>query len=255
MMSAEEFAEILPEIRKITPFIYLHVKGEPLTHPQFGRIMDLCDLYEMKVQLVTNGTLLSRYPDLYLHPSLRKISFSLQSVEFHHDHNIEAYMQRIIKFVETSSALGHPYCEIRFWRTDQKDMPATSRCMQMLKERYTFEDSGRRCSMKILDGVYVSSDNMFEWPSLSVENSSYGTCRGGIDQIAVLSDGTVIPCCLDNDGVINLGNIFKQPLADILKSERYLSLCDGFRKRLISEPLCRSCTFRLRFTPEPNSKH
>ncbi len=248
MMRPAEFESVIQNVKEHTDYVYLHVQGEPLSHPDFEEILDICDRYQMKVQLVTNATLLNRHPDLVNRSCLRKISFSLQSVEYHHNQDLHAYMNDIFSFIERASAAGRPYCELRFWRSDQKDMPATAECMRMIHERYTLKETNRRGSLQMLDGVYLSYDNMFEWPSISHDtDQTRGTCRGGIDQIAVLSDGTVIPCCLDNDGTIKLGNIFENTLAEILASQRYLNLVEGFRKHEVREELCRRCTFRYRF--------
>ena len=93
-LSIEEFLYIIQQVKPVTDYIYLHVQGEPLLHPQLEDIFLLCDRVGMHVQLVTNGTFLSRYPYLYNHPSLRKISFSLQSVEYQHSADIKEYMNR-----------------------------------------------------------------------------------------------------------------------------------------------------------------
>ncbi len=74
-----------------------------------------------------------------------------------------------------------------------------------------------------------------------------GFCMGLRDQIAVLSDGTVVPCCLDHEGDIALGNLFTSPLSEILASQRARALYDGFSRRLATEPLCRRCAYRVRF--------
>jgi radical SAM protein with 4Fe4S-binding SPASM domain len=75
-----------------------------------------------------------------------------------------------------------------------------------------------------------------------------GFCLGLREQFAVLADGTVVPCCLDRNADMALGNIFKQPINDILEGERARRIVDGFSKRQIAEELCRKCSYRQRFT-------
>ena len=73
------------------------------------------------------------------------------------------------------------------------------------------------------------------------------TCRGLLDHFGILSDGTVVPCCLDSDGIINLGNVFEEELADILASPRARAIPEGFRRRKAVEDLCRRCGFAQKF--------
>ncbi|NCB33781.1 MAG: hypothetical protein EOM64_07875 [Erysipelotrichia bacterium] len=101
-----------------------------------------------------------------------------------------------------------------------------------------------------MPNVYVDFDNMFQWPDIELAANSMqikGRCRGGIDQIAILSNETVVPCCLDADGAINLGSLQENTLSDILNSKRYLEMIEGFKKQQVIEPFCQSCNFRHRF--------
>ena len=246
-MSVQEFSHILDEIEPLTKYVYLHVQGEPLTHPHLAELLQVCDERGFHIQLVTNATYLNRWPDLADHPSLRKISFSLQSIEYQPDPDPAEYMNTILAFCEKASAAGHPYCEIRFWRDDQADMPKTKQCLDLIRSRYDVKPTGRPDNYSILPNVYVDFDNAFTWPEQAHDDSTKGTCLGGINQLAILSDGTVVPCCLDAHGRIALGNIFQQSLQEILASKRYQDLIGGFRQHRLSEPLCQKCTFRRRF--------
>ena len=117
----------------------------------------------------------------------------------------------------------------------------------MICAQYEMKPTGRPDNYAIMPNIYVDFDNAFSWPEQSSGDYTTGTCLGGISQLAILSDGTVVPCCLDAHGSIPLGNIFRQPMSDILQSERYLNLVKGFRHHRISEDLCRRCSFRQRF--------
>lgn len=74
-----------------------------------------------------------------------------------------------------------------------------------------------------------------------------GFCRALRDQAGILADGTVVPCCLDGEGIIDLGNIYRESWADIMGSPRARSLYDGFSRREVVEPLCETCGYRTRF--------
>lgn len=248
IMTPAEFQHVLCQVKQITSYVYLHVQGEPLLHPQFEEIIDLCDREQVQVQLVTNGSLLKDHMALGRHPSLRKISISLQSIEYQQC-SIEEYMTTVIRFCRICSIEGRPICELRFWREDQKDLLRTRTCLEMLQREFDMVPDGRKNNYRLLPGVYAEFDNSFEWPSgaPASDRECIGTCHGGIDQIAILSDGTVVPCCLDCEGHIRLGNLFDTNLQEILQSSRYLELVDGFQRHRVVEPFCRACTYRLRF--------
>ena len=98
-------------------------------------------------------------------------------------------------------------------------------------------------NIKVLSTVYVDKENEFTWPEIT-SHKSCGYCYALKTHIAILVDGTVVPCCLDSNGIISLGNIFKMNLEDIIQSERYQTLQKSFQDRNPSEKLCQSCTFK-----------
>ncbi len=61
-------------------------------------------------------------------------------------------------------------------------------------------------------------------------------------------DGTVVPCCLDHEGDIPLGNLFAQELDEIMSTEKARNIFNGFSQRQALEPLCRRCGYARRFT-------
>nr|WP_266096384.1 SPASM domain-containing protein [Aliarcobacter butzleri] len=63
----------------------------------------------------------------------------------------------------------------------------------------------------------------------------------------VLSNGDVVPCCLDKDAIINLGNIEDNSLKNILTSKRVKDIQNGFKKDILVEELCQKCEYRTRF--------
>ena len=244
-MTTEQFSKCIDEVLLLTDYIYLHVQGEPLLHPQIEEILTIADEKKCHVQLVTNASLLHRHNNLHRHPSLRKISFSLQSIEYQNT-DPTVLMEDILTFVKEAAPKGI-HCEIRFWREDQNEMGKTAICMDILSHRFTFSETNRHHSLKLSDHLYLSYGNSFSWPDIQekVERDK-GTCKA-TDQIAILCDGTVVPCCLDCKGIIHLGNVFETPLSDILQTQRYRAMIEGFRNHRIVEPLCRKCTYRHRF--------
>ena len=68
-----------------------------------------------------------------------------------------------------------------------------------------------------------------------------------MDQIASLADGTVVPCCLDSEGEIALGNLFETDMETILSSPRARAMREGLTAGKMIEPLCQKCTYARRF--------
>ena len=246
-MTLHEFEHTLMQVSAYTQYIYLHVLGEPMLHPAFDQILSVCDAEKASVHLVTNGSFLNRYPDLLTHSCLKTIAVSVQSASARPESSIRSYFTSVLELAERISAKGSLSADLRFWRSDADQDPNTSFCLNTLREKYSLQPTKRNNSYSILPNVYVSFANDFAWPVSSKSGSTSGTCLGGRMQIAVLSDGTVVPCCLDADSIMALGNLHQELLQDILKKPRYTELIRGFEQNHLSEALCRSCTYRHRF--------
>ena len=243
-MTTEEFENILIKIKDYTDYIYLHIKGEPLLHPNIIEFLRLADKYNLKVNLTTNGTLFSKIAkELSECKSLHKINFSL-----HSENNIDNYCEEIFKNVEL---LKDKIIIYRLWTLKNNQLDSKSQEIvnkirkyynlpqETVDKIYTFNN------IKIKSTIYVDKDNEFSWPEVTTHKSN-GYCYALKTQIGILVDGTVVPCCLDSNGVVNLGNIFKESLEEIINSEKYISLKKSFQDRKPCEKLCQSCTFKER---------
>ena len=242
-MTQDEFEHILKEVSKVTKVIYLHVKGEPLLHPKIIDFIKLAEKYNLTVNLTTNGILFPKLVDnLKDCKALHKINFSL-----HCEQNIPSYEENIFKNVEKLSP--NTVVIYRLWTLkDNKLDEKSTKIVEKLKKYYklsteTVEKLKKEKNIKISSTIYVDKDNEFNWPKLT-NHKSCGYCYALKTQIAILSDGTVVPCCLDSDGIINLGNIYQEPIEEIEKKERYQKLKKSFQERKPSELLCQSCTFK-----------
>ena len=190
-MTPEEFKEVLSKINNYTDYIYLHVKGEPLTHHNLDKILDITKEYNKKVCITTNGVFLKdKLPILKKYDNIYQINISL-----HSENNKKNYLEDIISSVNELS----PYISYRFWTLDNNKMDnKTKEYIKILKKVYNKEEIYD--GIKLKDKVYLSLDNKFTWPSIN--NNYYnerGTCLGAKTQLAILSDGTVSICCLDKE--------------------------------------------------------
>jgi radical SAM protein with 4Fe4S-binding SPASM domain len=255
----DRFNHILDEIKPHTNFIYLHVKGEPLLHPEIDKLLDASHAKGFKVNITTNGTLIKKVKHKILgKPALRQMNFSLHSFDGHEGStNREEYLGNIFSFVK--EAVEHNVLfSFRLWNLDQDNVTN----IQKKRNRQTLEFLEKEFNLdykieekvvpgtgvKIADRIYLNQDHEFEWPSLQApEDDGKGFCHALRTQAAILVDGTVVPCCLDGEGVINLGNIHETPFSEIVDGDRANNLYDGFSRREAVEELCRKCGYRKRF--------
>jgi radical SAM protein with 4Fe4S-binding SPASM domain len=95
--------------------------------------------------------------------------------------------------------------------------------------------------------VLLNFDDYFEWPSLSNPIYGDGYCGGLDSHFAILSDGKVVPCCLDYEAVIELGDLKHQSLCEILSSNKACAIKEGFKQSMAVEELCQKCSYKSRF--------
>ena len=93
-----------------------------------------------------------------------------------------------------------------------------------------------------------SLDARFSWPDMQADDGGNSVfCYGLKDHFAILCDGRVVPCCLDREGAITLGNVLEAPIDEILTSPRATAMRQGFCERRAAEELCRRCGYARRF--------
>ena len=244
-MSLDEFKSILEKIHTYTDYIYLHVKGEPLLHPQIIECIKEAEKYHLKVNLTTNGTLFPKIAkELGTCKNLNKINFSL-----HSENEKENYLEDIfenIKYLSPKTTVIYRLWTLKDKRLDEK----STKIVDKIKNYYhlsteTVDKIKRENNVKIAPSIYIDKENEFEWPKESSYKSK-GYCYALKTQIAILVDGTVVPCCLDSDGKVPLGNIFEEELEEIRKKPIYESLQKSFQDRNPIAKLCQSCTFKER---------
>lgn len=247
-MTAEEFASLLPKLRPHTDFLYFHLMGEPLMHPDLKEFLQLANEFGFRVILTTNGTLLSRVqPVLLSAPALHKVNISLHAFEAN-DCNIpfDAYLTDCIRF--GLSAKGQCLVVYRLWNQGGLE-DLNDRIVKSLQAAFPGDWKTQRKGICLADKVYLEYGDKFDWPELSASQKDAPVfCYGLRDQIGVLCDGTVVPCCLDHEGDIALGNLFTQELEEIVNSPRARAIYDGFSKKEAAEPLCRRCGYARRFS-------
>ncbi|MBD3920912.1 radical SAM protein [Paenibacillus sp. PR3] len=255
----ETFEHVLDQIKPHTNHIYLHVKGEPLLHPKIDLLLDAAHEKGFKVNITTNGTLITKNKAKLLgKPALRQMNFSLHSFDGHiGSENRDGYLREILDFVREASEHNVLF-SFRLWNLTQDNMTNAERSrnretLSILEQEFNLDyqieervEPGK--GIRIAKNVYINQDYEFQWPSLDApEDDGRGFCHALRTQAAVLVDGTVVPCCLDGEGVINLGNVHETSFSEIVDGERANNLYYGFSRREAVEELCRKCGYRQRF--------
>ena len=246
-MTEEEFASLLPKLRPYTEYLYFHLMGEPLCHPKLGIFLNLAHREGFKVILTTNGTLLEAKQELLLNSDgLHKVNISLHAFEANDlDVPFEEYLRRCFAFGK--AAEGKVLIAYRLWNHGGKDA-RNEEILSLMKQYFTDDWVTERRGIRIGSRIYLEHGDKFDWPDLSAEDGGDAVfCYGLRDQLGVLCDGTVVPCCLDHEGDLALGNLFCQDMDTILASERAKAIYDGFSNRKAAEDLCRRCGYARRF--------
>jgi radical SAM protein with 4Fe4S-binding SPASM domain len=243
-MSCTEFKTIIKKIKPYTNYVYLHVKGEPLLHPELEEILKICEENKIKVNITTNGTLLKHKLNiLEKSDCIRQINVSL-----HSDNNLSTYFVDI--FDACKKLKENIYISYRLWtlKNYQLDKKSTETVDKIMKSYNlspeVVEKLKKEPQVKIDINTYVNKDNLFSWPTLESKETSHNFCHGLSTHFAILVDGTIVPCCLDGEGNIKLGNIFEDDLQQVLQSERVQKIITGFKDNKCSEKLCLKCSFK-----------
>lgn len=264
-LSEEEFDLLTDRVRGKVCFLYFHLMGEPLLHPLLPQFVTMAREKGFKTVLTSNGTLLHRAMVL-LDTLPYKIQLSLHSHESNARGELSEYMDQVMRF--STQAAGKGTCMVlRLW--NQGGMDRENEEVMRLIEKYVPKPwKERPDGFRLCDNLYLEFDRKFEWPggggkaasddSDGKQEESDGKleaspskskqeyfCKALIKQIGVLSDGCLVPCCLDHDGDVILGNLFHQSLEEILASPRAQALVEGFRHHAATEPLCQSCESSL----------
>ncbi len=246
----EEFCVLARRLRPHVRYLYLHVMGEPLLHPQLGALLDIAGELGFRVCLTTNGTLLGEKAELLLAaPSLHKLSVSLHSMEGNGAGALEGYLSAVWDCALPLSRAG-TICALRLWNmggAEARNGEILAFLADKLGARPLDLPQPRPGSWRLGDRLYLERAEKFDWPDLDAPEAGVRFCLGLRDQVAVLCDGTVVPCCLDHEGDIPLGNLLEQSLEEILASPRARALYEGFSQGKPSEELCRRCGFASRF--------
>ena len=245
-MRIEEFSLVLDTLTEQTKYIYYHLMGEPLVHPLLPEFIKLAGERGYKSIITTNGTLLNRRKEELLSVDIHKVNISLHSFENGSDEEHTRYIYELSDFSKCASESG-TIVVFRLWNKGV-DEGKNEVALGLLKKNISGDWVENSRGVKIREKIFIEFGERFEWPDSNEKiKGDRFFCYGLKDQFGILVDGTVVPCCLDSEGVINLGNIFCDDIKSILNSKRALDMVEGFRCGKASEELCKRCGYAQRF--------
>ncbi len=263
-MSVEEFTHIINSTKAHGENFYLHVMGEPTAHPHFADFLKICKENGVKVNITTNGTLLHRVGDAIIENTVRSVSVSMHSFEANElNKDMKDYLDKIMDFCKKSIG-SDVTVELRLWNFDRESIYDKNQLngqivdylesnleldfdlRQTMSEKFSEMETSnsRKFNFRLKDRIFLGMAQHFDWPDITKEERHCdGFCYGLRNQIAILASGDVVPCCLDSEGNIALGNIHENTLQEIFDCERAQAIYTGFTHRKAVEPLCQTCGY------------
>ena len=257
-MDTESFKEIINKAKEYTNHIYLHLMGEPFLNKNLGSFLQIAKEANINVNITSNGTLINNVKDILISSgAVRQINISLHSFEANQNSiNFYDYLNNILQFIEEANEKTEIICSLRLWNIDTEELKANNNLnleiLKLIEDKLKIKFSIKEAlldkrGIKLKERVYLNMAEKFSWPDSTISLISEEVfCHGLRDQIGILLDGTVVPCCLDSEGKIPLGNIFREELEDIINSKRAVDIYNGFSQRKAVEELCKRCGYAKR---------
>lgn len=258
-MSLPFFESILIQLQEYTRDIALHVMGDPMVLSNLNDYLDVAHRLDFSVMITTSGFYLDEpRRRMLVHPCIKQVNISLNSFNKNSvSRSFEAYMDNILALCDEKLLQTHEFfINLRLWNLDEACSAEVfnEQLFTLLENHFILEEgmirdsvSGKRQSLRLASKILLHFDRYFQWPALNNEVSGDGYCHGLSKQIAILADGRVVPCCLDGEGIIELGNLHATNLGKILASERACSIVGGFKEGKAIEELCQKCSYKKRF--------
>lgn len=234
-ISINEFNDILEKIKDYSDYLYFHILGEPLMHPKINELIDIASK-DFKINITTNGYLINI---IKYNKNIRQLNISLHSFDDRYNISLDDYLNNIFDTIE-ELIKNNTYISLRLWVKNKYN----KEIINYINKKYNLNIDYNVEKYTIKPKLFINNFHEFIWPNL--DNNLYeeiGTCYGLIDHIGILVDGTIIPCCLDSRGVINLGNIYNNSINNILSSERVIKIIENFKNNKKCEELCKHCKF------------
>ena len=245
MMGEEEFSLLLEKLSPLTDYLYFHLMGEPTVHPKLVRFIELARNAGYHPMITTNGTLLDSLGEKIIAAGVYKVNISLHSFENGSKTDAESYLKSCIDFAKRAEESG-VIVTLRLWNGGTG--VDNGIVIEELKQSFPCEWEENNRGARLSGRIFLEYADRFGWPDIEADALGADVyCHGLSDHFAILCDGSLVPCCLDSDGIMTLGNAFEEDISDILSAQRARNIKEGFRRRNTDEPLCQRCPYARRF--------
>ena len=232
-ITIEKFNTLLDRIKNNTNYLYFHVLGEPLMHPKINELINIASK-NFSINITTNGYLINRIKN---NTNIRQINISLHSYDEKYNISLKKYLDNIFNTIDN---FNNTYISLRLWVKNKYN----NEIIDYINNKYNINIGYDVKNYRINNHIFINNFHEFIWPDLN--NKYYneiGKCYALKDHIAILVDGTIVPCCLDSEGIINLGNIYNTDLNSIMNSNRVVTMLNNFCNNIKCEELCKHCNF------------
>ncbi len=259
IMSLEKFDDINAQLKLYTKELAYHIVGDPLVLTNLNEYLNISLKHDLKVNITTTANNINeKHYESLLNPTIKQINFSINSYNANsHKKSLDEYLNPILNFVKFAQSKKHEYfINFRIWNLDEEKSAKEFNKRVFDKINETFDSNinieevykERPKNIRIARKIFFNFDEYFSWPNLQNEIvSKTGFCYGLDSHFGILTSGDVVPCCLDQNACINLGNTNSTQLDDILNSQRVKAIQKGFKNNILVEELCQKCEYRTRF--------
>jgi len=252
-MSVIEFEKAVAQIKHLTNLVALYMGGDPLVLNNLVQYLDILDSNGLKAEVSSSGFYTERHNiELFFHPAIKQINFSLNSFDKNSTKiSLQEYLAPIFNiYTHKQKSQKELFINLRLWNNLSLDKGFNKEVLGEISPFFGVDvDNVVEKKVRVAPKIVVVFDDYFEWPSLKNSIEGDGFCYGLSSHFGILSNGIVVPCCLDKDGVIDLGNIFFENIDSLLQSKRALGIKKGFSEKVAIEELCRRCSYKNRFAP------
>ena len=252
-MSVEKFGIIAKKVAGVGRIYTLYLLGDPLVLPNLKDFIKLANAHKMPLELTTSGFYMSEKNAQLLLESenIRQINLSLMAFLAQKKLNLNEYFAPILRFLRLHLAQNsQSFVNLRLWNLGANFTPPfeNSAIYSLLEREFNTKIQKNAPKNRLENRIILHQSELFCWAGAGEKNvpkvpCAKGSCHALRKQIGILSDGTVVPCCMDTSGVMGLGNLFTQELSEILASKRAVVMKKGFERGEFTEKLCQQCEF------------
>ena len=263
-MSLEKFDDLNVQLKPYTKELAYHIVGDPLVLTNLNEYLNISLKHDLKVNITTTANNINdKHYEALLNPTIKQINFSINSYNANsHKKTLDEYLNPILDFVKFAQKQNHEYfINFRIWNLDEEKSAKefNTKVFNKINEAFNTDINieevykQRPKNIRIDRKIFFNFDEYFNWPSLNNEIvSTKGFCYGLDSHFGILTNGDVIPCCLDQNACVKLGNTNNTQIDDILNSKRVKDIQNGFKKNILVEELCQKCEYRTRFDKKEN---